>query len=125
MFQIFFRKKITKKKRFISFFDIKNVYNLNPHTYHIHFDHLIANECYLLYKDKYKYISIMDNDELILARSKLANNNNNNFSKIISYIQSLTSKLNNGIKTNLRFFFKLISKKQTSNIINEKKMNKK
>jgi hypothetical protein len=109
----FFSKKNHKKKRFISFFDIKNVYNLNPHTYHIHFDHLIANECYLLHKDKYKYISIIDNDELILARSKLANNNNNNFSKIISYIQSLTSKLSNGIKTNLifkmSFYFKFKS----------------
>ena len=101
---------------FISFNDIKT------ETIITTFFQLISlNECYLMYKDKYKYIAVFDFDELILPRVAYNNEINESFyidfnqypfkidpisnkpSKLIPYLDSLEliSKLDK--KVNIRF----------------------
>jgi hypothetical protein len=110
---------INNGNRFINFNDIKSQYLLT-----LFFQIFSLNECYLMYKDKYKYIGVFDFDELILPRVAYNNNNNetnesfyinfdqypdkidpisNKPSKLIPYLDSLEfiSKLEK--KVNIRF----------------------
>ena len=48
-----------------SFFEIKTIYNIHPLSIHMLFEHLTQNECYLNNKDIYKYIAVIDEDEMI------------------------------------------------------------
>jgi len=59
----------------MNFNDIKSQYLLT-----LFFQIVSLNECYLIYKDKYKYISVFDFDELILPRVAYKNEiNETNF----------------------------------------------
>ena len=107
---------INNDKSFISFNDIKHLYFLT-----LFFQTFSLNECYLMYKDKYKYIAVFDFDELILPRVAYNNEINESFyidfnqypdkidpisnkpSKLIPYLDSLEliSKLDK--KVNIRF----------------------
>lgn len=55
--------------------------------YTMHYQKITLNECFLMNKDKYKYIAIFDTDELILPIRK-------NESKLIPYIQDIVLKSN-------------------------------
>jgi hypothetical protein len=103
-----------------SFINFNNSLNkLMPFT--AFFQSISLNECYLIYKDKYKFIAMFDFDELILPRVAYKNEIDESFyihfdqypdkidpiskksSKLIPYIDSLQSlsKLDN--KVNIRF----------------------
>jgi len=107
-------------KHFINFNDIEN--KQNKLLISILFHNVSLNECYLMNKDKYKYIAIFDFDELILPRIAYKNELNESFyvnfnqypdkidpmsnrsSKLIPYLDSLqlkSSKLDK--KVNIRF----------------------
>jgi hypothetical protein len=97
----------------MNFNDIKSQYLLT-----LFFQIVSLNECYLIYKDKYKYISVFDFDELILPRVAYKNEINESFyihfdqypneidpisnkpSKLILYLDSLEliSKLDKKVK---------------------------
>ncbi|CAF0749033.1 unnamed protein product [Brachionus calyciflorus] len=51
-----------------SFKDLKTFYNIDPLYYHMHFEYLTQNECFLTYIDKYIQIAILDQDETVLQR---------------------------------------------------------
>lgn len=51
-----------------SFNQLKDIYNIDPLYYHMHFEFVTQNECYLNNINKYKFVSILDQDEAILKR---------------------------------------------------------
>jgi len=124
-----------KNRTFITFSEIKYVLKIDANTIHVHFEYLNFNECYLKYKDKYKYITIIDDDESIIPRISYKNELNESVyrkidpykekidkitqksSKIVSYIDNLTQTLNNGKKTNLAFKMGFYFKHKTMEII--------
>ena len=55
---------------FYNFIDL-NKYKINSYGALLHFEHFSFNECFTTYRDKYKYVSIMDQDEIILPRNPL------------------------------------------------------
>jgi hypothetical protein len=106
-------------KRFINFNDIEN--KQDKLLISILFHNVSLNECYLMNKDKYKYIAIFDFDELILPRIAYKNEINESFyvnfnqypdkidpisnksSKLIPYLDSLQLKSKLDKKVNIRF----------------------
>ncbi|RNA36061.1 hypothetical protein BpHYR1_052711 [Brachionus plicatilis] len=59
----------SSNKSFIrSFNQFKEIYNIDPLYYHMHFEFVTQNECYLNNINKYKYVNILDQDEAILKR---------------------------------------------------------
>ncbi len=67
--------------KFIKFKDISeiNKRNSSTHGYRNLLQMFLANECYLMYKDKYKYITVIDSDELIIPRQKYERELNESF----------------------------------------------
>jgi len=107
----------------------------DKHGIYLHFEYLSRNECYLLNKEKYKYIAIFDNDEYILPRlnnifnkldftepNKLIKNHNcykdsRNNSKLEIYFQDINKNLNSTEKNTLLFLINLQLKGQTMKIV--------
>jgi len=120
---------------FVTFERIKNVFNSDPTSIHVHFEYINFNECYLKYKDKYKYITVIDDDESIIPRlaykheldefvyqkidsyPQKKDKITKKSSKIAKYIENLTETLNNGNKTNLAFKMGFYLKHNTMKII--------
>jgi len=87
-------------KTYINFFEIKQLYNLDPLPYHIHFEFFSFNECLLMNRDKYKYVAIMDSDETIIPRKPYnyelketfyQNNFSENEMNLSTYLNSITT----------------------------------
>lgn len=70
---------------FDSFNHFKDIYNIDPLYYHMHFEFITQNECYLNNINKYRYVSILDQDEAILKRQidEIQVINKTNFNTII------------------------------------------
>ncbi len=116
---------INNSNHFINFNDIKKIFTnkyLSQYLVTLFFQIFSLNECYLMYKDKYKYIGVFDFDEIILPRVAYNNSKinesfyinfdqypdkidpiSNKASKLIPYLDSLEfiSKLEK--KVNIRF----------------------
>jgi len=112
----FFSSNMTKKD-FIKFSEIETIYKNNPLGLHMHFEYLTFNECYLLNKDKYKYVAIMDQDESIIPRTPFLYNKSKPFQwsqlnktdihvpSFESYFQTLRKAF--GLKKKVTFSFRM------------------
>ena len=58
-----------KIKFFYDFNEIRKIYNHDPLGYHVLFEHITQNECYLTNRNSYKYIAVLDQDEMIFQNS--------------------------------------------------------
>ena len=58
----------TQKPFINDFREIGSKYKKQIVTYHVHFEEFVFTECYLENKDKYKYITINDQDETVVPR---------------------------------------------------------
>lgn len=124
-----FYSNSTFKKLFIRFDDVKDIYKINPSGLHLHFEYLTFNECYLTNKDKYKYISIMDQDESIIPRKPLFLNNSNQWPKFNSsflssppyelmiYLKDLSKEFNLTKKNTYSFQMGVFLKHETIRVI--------
>ena len=110
-----------KNKSYINFFEIFPLYGKYPLPYHQHFEFASFNECLLTNRDKYKYVTIMDDDETIMPRKEYNNEIieslyqnyepysekidpiSNRSTKFIPYFESLLSKFNLGSKATFGF----------------------
>jgi hypothetical protein len=110
-----------KNKTYINFFEINQLYGKNPLAYHQHFEFASFNECLLTNRDKYKYVTIMDDDETIIPRKPYNNEIieslyqnyesyqekidpiSNKSTKFIPYFESLLTKFNLGSKATFGF----------------------
>jgi hypothetical protein len=118
-------------KKYVTFPEIKSLYNNDPHYIQLHFDYLNLNECYLTNKDKYKYVIVIDDDEVIIPRklNKHALNesvytmdsnkifDDNNGSRAMSYIDYLNKEICSNQKSNLIFKMGYYLKSETVEII--------
>ena len=109
--------------KYIKFKDINGI-DLrfsSTHGYRNVLQIFLANECYLMFKDKYKYITVVDTDELIIPRQKYERKMNESFYKTKSSInQNCTLYLENIVKnmnTNKAFSF------TNANYLNHKTIN--
>ncbi len=111
---------INNRKSFINLKDLEK-YDPSKLKYSTFFLVVSINECYLMYKDKYKYIGVFDFDELILPRVAYNNEINESFyihfdqypdkidpisnkpSKLIPYLDSLELITKLDKKVNIRF----------------------
>jgi len=110
-----------KNKSYINFFEIFPLYGKYPLPYHQHFEFASFNECLLTNRDKYKYVTIMDDDETIMPRKEYNNEIieslyqnyepysekidpiTNRSTKFIPYFENLLSKFNLGSKATFGF----------------------
>ena len=111
---------INNRKSFIKLKDLEK-YDPSKLKYSTFFLVVSLNECFLMYKDKYKYIAVFDFDELILPRVAYNNEINESFyidfnqypfkidpitnkrSQLIPYLDSLQSISKLDKKVNIRF----------------------
>jgi len=117
------------ERPFVRLNELKKLYNTEIWPYlHTVLEEYVFNECYTANRNKYKYITITDQDESIAPRGLLNTtidlfhsdhqdykqlitnyqcyNNNNNNSKLESYLNSLLSNLNI-TKKHASFYFKM------------------
>jgi hypothetical protein len=110
-----------KSKSYINIFEIYPLYGKYPLSYHQHFEFASFNECLLTNRDKYKYVTIMDDDETIIPRKPYNNEIieslyqtnesyeekidpiSNKSTKFIPYFESLLTKFKLGSKATFGF----------------------
>ncbi len=113
-------------KTYINFFEIKQLYNLDPLPYHIHFEFFSFNECLLMNRDKYKYVAIMDSDETIIPRKPYnyelketfyQNNFSENEMNLSTYLNSITTDFKLPKETTFGFRWATYLNQKTVNIL--------
>ncbi len=107
---------------------------VTKHGIYQHYEYFSNNECYLLNKDKYRYVAVLDNDEFILPRltnisnildftepNQLVKNHNcyKDSQKFETYLKDVSKNLNSTQKNTYFFQMNLQLKTQTMKIIFE------
>lgn len=112
----------TNKPFISSFFEIKYDYRKNEVPLHVHFETFVFNECYLSNKDKYKYITINDQDETVipLYLNTFRKIENNLISNRASYLEKEETKCyyDNSFNKSIELYMRKLSTefKFTSNV---------
>jgi hypothetical protein len=114
----FIDKNNTNKPFIKDFNEIKNAYKLNEISYHVFYETFVFTECYLTNKDKYKYVTVNDQDETVIPRyiNNFREINNDLIDKNYQFLKDNQIKCTNPINSSINFYLNQLNNNLISNI---------